>query len=301
MIDVTWGHANQGGHHDWPFLMALRQGFFAQQGINLSIRVIPGGDRLAQAMGRGEVHLGRMGTPPFLQAIDRRVFDGVIIASSVIGNLDHFFLVVTPDIQDLQELRGRTVGVLSKGSCDGHLMKLELSRAGLDPERDVQYRELFSDYESIDGLAGGGLSAQLMVEPLVALGEGAGVLRMVEPVSVARPRFQWGLLVARRQFCEDEPELLRRCLAAYLQGARYCVDHPEQTRELIAPLLPELNPRMLARALQRTLPAWNITGAIDREGLAVAATTMRDIGSIEALPDLKGLLHLEGLPANDAR
>ena len=298
MIDLTWGHANQGGHHDWPFLMALEHGFFAEEGINLSIRVVPGGDKLAAAMGRGEIQLGRMGTPPFLEAIDHQVFDGVIVASSVIGNLDHFFLVVTPDIQALQQLRGTTVGVLSRGSCDGHLMKLELARAGLDPERDVRYRELFSEYESIDGLASGGLSAQLMVEPLVALGEGTGVLRMVEPVSVARPRFQWGLLVARREFCDRQPDLLRRCLSAYLRGARYCVEHPDQTRALVAPTLPQLDAQMLDRALQRTLPVWNITGAVDREGLAVAARTMLEIGSIGSIPNLTDLVRLEGLPVN---
>ncbi len=296
MIELTWGHANQGGHHDWPFLMALQQGFFADEGIDLSIRVVPGGDELAAAMGRGEISLGRMGTPPFLQAIDKEVFDGVIVASSVIGNLDHFFLVVSPDIHDLKELRGKTVGVLSKGSCDGHLMKLELARAGLDPERDVEYRELFSEYESVDGLASGELSAQLMVEPLVSLGEGLGVLRMVEPVSVARPRFQWGLLVARRDFCEQQPDLLKRCLVAYLRGAQYCTAHPEETRALVAPTLPQLTTRMLDTALQRTLPVWNTHGQVDRAGLEIAAETMLEIGSIRRVPDTGHLLHLEGLP-----
>lgn len=28
LIDFTWGPANRGGHYDWPFLMALKQGFF---------------------------------------------------------------------------------------------------------------------------------------------------------------------------------------------------------------------------------------------------------------------------------
>lgn len=120
LIDFTWGHANRGGHHDWPFLMALQQGFFVDEGINLRIQVVSGGDALAEAMGRGEIQVGRMGTPPFLTAVGNGVLPGKIIASSVIGNLDHFLFVVRPEIQNLHELRGKRVGVLSCGSCDGH-------------------------------------------------------------------------------------------------------------------------------------------------------------------------------------
>ena len=158
-IDFTWGHANQGGQHDWPFVMALQKGFFLAEGINLHIQVVPGGDALAQAMGRGEIQVGRMGSPPFLTAVGNGVLPGKIIVSSVIDNLDHFLFVVRPEIQDLTELRGKTVGVLSRGSCDGHLMKLELRQAGLDPEHDVDYRELWGDYLKIDGLASRELSA----------------------------------------------------------------------------------------------------------------------------------------------
>ena len=125
-IDFTWGHANQGGQHDWPFVMASQNEFFLAEGINLHIQVVPGGDALAQAMGRGEIQVGRMGSPPFLTAVGNGVIPGKIIASSVIGNLDHFLFVVRPEIQDLTALRGKTVGVLSRGSCDGRLKKLEL-------------------------------------------------------------------------------------------------------------------------------------------------------------------------------
>jgi len=51
-IDFTWVHANHGGQHDWPFAMALQKGFFLNEGINLQIQIVPGGDALAQAVSR---------------------------------------------------------------------------------------------------------------------------------------------------------------------------------------------------------------------------------------------------------
>ncbi|MEL0084145.1 MAG: hypothetical protein VW985_14055, partial [Gammaproteobacteria bacterium] len=76
-------------------------------------------------------------------------------------------------------------------------MKMELRRAGLDPENDVNYLELRERYESIDGMANGEYAAKLTTEPMLAQGELSGAWRLVEAVSVAEPHFQWGLLVAR--------------------------------------------------------------------------------------------------------
>ena len=294
-VDFTWGHANHGGQHDWPFTMALKKGYFFDEGIDLHIEIIPGGDALARAMGRGEIQVGRMGSPPFLTAVGNGVLRAKIIASSVIHNLDHFTLVVRPEIQDLSQLRGKTIGVLSRGSCDGHLMKLALKRAGLDPERDVSYRELWEDYLEFDGLASGDLSAQLMLEPAVSVGEQQGVLRVVEPVSKVAERFQWGLLVARDDFIVEHPTLLRKLLRGYIKGAEYCVNHADETAAMVCDTMPGSSPSAVERAVARTLPIWNTTGSIDLPGLAVASETMHALGAVPEKIDPKTLVDLSGL------
>lgn len=297
LVDFTWGLANRGGHHDWPFMMALSRGFFEEEGINLRLQTVPGGDALAEAMGRGEIQLGRMGTPPFLTAVGKGALSAKVVASSVIGNLQHFFFVVRPEIEELTQLRGRAVGVLSCGSCDGHLMRLELRRAGLDPDRDVTYRELWADYGKIERLASGELAAQLLVEPQVSLGELRGILRVVEPVSRAEPRFQWGLLVARTDFVAEQPDLLRRLLRAYLRGAAYCVAHPEDTKVLVGACSPEYDSRVIELAMTRTLAQWNVTGEVDIPGLTIAIETMVSLGAVHQRLDAATLVDTRALPA----
>ncbi|MBL4621285.1 MAG: ABC transporter substrate-binding protein [Immundisolibacteraceae bacterium] len=296
LTNVTWGFANRGGHHDWPFVMAQAKGFFTDEGINLTTRTIPGGDALAAAMGRGEIQIGRMGTPPFLQAIDNGSFpDGKMVASHVMHNLDHFFLVVRPDIQSLAELKGERIGVLSNGSCDGHLMKMELRRAGLDPDRDVTFVELRENYESLDGMARNEYAAKLTTEPMLAAGEIAGVLRLVEPVSVAEPHFQWGLLVARDEFVQQQPDLLKRLLSAHARGARYCQHNPTETKAMVKHQMPDYSDLVIDLALTRTLPLWNVTGELDLPGVEVAINMMLAIGSIKQRPSLAEITDLRGL------
>lgn len=189
------------------------------------------------------------------------------------------------------------MGVLSCGSCDGHLMRLELRRAGLDPDRDVTYKELWRNYGEIDGLASGELAAQLLVEPQGSFGEMQGVLRVVEPVSRAEPHFQWGLLVAHTDFIETQTDLLRRLLGAYVRGAQYCVAHPEETKTLVQPSLPDYAMPVIERALTRTLPYWNITGQVDMKGLEVAVETMVSLRAIPQRLNPADLVDVSGLPS----
>ena len=296
LTNITWGFANRGGHHDWPFVMAQAKGFFSDEGINLTTRTIPGGDALAAAMGRGEIQIGRMGTPPFLQAIDNGSFPGgKMVASHVMHNLDHFFLVVRPDIQSLTDLKGQRIGVLSNGSCDGHLMKMELRRAGLDPERDVTFVELRENYESLDGMARNEYAAKLTTEPMLAAGEIAGVLRLVESVSVAEPHFQWGLLVARNEFIQQQPDQLKRLLRAHARGALYCQQNPIETKAMVKQEMPDYSDQVIELALTRTLPIWNVTGELDLPGVEVAIDMMLDIGSIQRRPTLDKIVDISGL------
>ena len=296
LTNITWGFANRGGHHDWPFVMAQAKGFFRDEGINLATRTIPGGDALAAAMGRGEIQIGRMGTPPFLQAIDNGSFPGgKMVASHVMHNLDHFFLVVRPDIQSLTDLKGQRIGVLSNGSCDGHLMKMELRRAGLDPERDVTFVELRENYESLDGMARNEYAAKLTTEPMLAAGEIAGVLRLVESVSVAEPHFQWGLLVARNEFIQQQPDQLKRLLRAHARGALYCQQNPIETKAMVKQEMPDYSDQVIELALTRTLPIWNVTGELDLPGVEVAIDMMLDIGSIQRRPTLDKIVDISGL------
>lgn len=294
---IPFGYANRGGHHDWPFIMAEHLGLFARHGLALDIRLVPGGDALAAAIGRGEIPLGRMGTPPFLQAVaNGRFAKGRIVASGVHGSLDHFFMAVSPDIEHPAQLKGRTVGVLSLGSCDGHLLRLMLARAGLDPERDVRYEERWGDYERLDALADGRLAAQLSAEPMLSLAEARGWLRVLDPVSVAEPHFQWGLIVGNADFIAAQPRQVEALRAALREGAQACVDDPATLKTLLRVRMPEYDDALLDRVFARVLPKWNVPGTVDLAGLDAAVRTMQALNMAPAGFDARALL-APGTPA----
>lgn len=76
---------------------------------------------------------------------------------------------------------------------------------------------------------------------------------------------------------------------------RHCVEHPAALRALLLSPPSTYDPAVLDRALTRTLPIWNTTGAVYLPGLRRAIEVMVEIGSLsgplatEALVDLRRL------------
>ena len=52
--------------------LGIEKGFFREEGIDLSLRVVFGGPEIAAELDSGRLHIGELGTPPGLTAIGRR-------------------------------------------------------------------------------------------------------------------------------------------------------------------------------------------------------------------------------------
>ena len=96
--------------------LGIERGIFAEEGIDLRIRVMFGGPLLAKAYDSGELEFGQMGSPPAVNALDAgarfRIVGGGLRRKA------HMYLSVRADIADFAGLRGGRVGLLSMGSCD---------------------------------------------------------------------------------------------------------------------------------------------------------------------------------------
>ncbi len=145
-------------------------------------------------------------------------------------------------------------------------------------------------------MARGEYAAKLTTEPMLAHGELNGTWRLVEPVSVAEPHFQWGLLVARNEFIDQNTDLLRRLLRAHARGAVYCQQNLAETKAMVKQQMPDYADEVIDLALTRTLPIWNVTGELDPPGVEVAIEMMLNIGSIQKRPKLDQIIDLRGLP-----
>ncbi|MFH1135420.1 MAG: ABC transporter substrate-binding protein [Pseudomonadota bacterium] len=262
-----------------PVLIGLERGFFAKRDVLPKLEIFHGGPELLRAVEEGRVPVGEIGLPPFIRAFGQGQKIR-LIGGTFIQKLDHF-LAARPEIGSLAELRGRKVGILSKGSCDQFFLRRLLSSAGLEPDRDVETVPLGRDYGRMENFSSGRIDASFVVEPYLSQAEDQGLVRVLARVGDYFPRYQWGGVFAAAALVEEYPDLLAALMDGYREATAFMIDRPRDCLALGAREF-KVSEKVFERALSRHLPNADRTGRLDFEGLQNCLCIQQELGAASA-------------------
>jgi NitT/TauT family transport system substrate-binding protein len=277
----------------FPLYYGRWRGFFEKRGIDLQIRYYWGGPELAAAVAKGEVWIGEIGLPPFLKAYS----DGLparVIGSSTIQQLDHY-LVARPQIEEMPELRGRSLGILSAGSCDDYFARSMLATSGLDPDTDVELIPLGRAYGNVRCFSPSPVSgfprvdAGFLVEPFVAQAERLGWVRILAAVRDFFPNYQWGIILARVDALTSRTELVQRVMDGFRESSREVAEHPEEAVSFGAQVF-RIPRDDFRRALLRDLERWELEARLDMQGMENCLRVQKEMGCVPADLGLEGMI-----------
>jgi len=262
--------------------IGIERGFFEDEGLDLSVRVVFGGPEIAAAYDSGALEIGEMGSPPAINAI--AAGKAFRIVASGCRQKAHMFFGAAKDIpvKDYQALKGRRIGMLGLGSCPDWIMRRILICEGLNPDTDVTFVPLLDDYPRvIDFLADGRIDACLVSEPNIAIGEERGLLNYWTPAFVEPylPDYQWIVRVARNELIARDPELIRAVLRGAQRSAHYAVDHVDEWVAFAARQY-RTTEAAARRAVERERPHFQLDCRIDMPGFERSVALQRELGGI---------------------
>jgi NitT/TauT family transport system substrate-binding protein len=260
--------------------LGIEKGFFRDEGIDLSVRIVFGGPPLAAAYDRGELVFGEIGSPPAINAIAAGARFRII--GSGTRQKAHMYLGVRPAIRSFAELKGQRIGLLSIGSCPDWFLRRILAVEGLDPARDVTFVPLLEDYPRvIDLIKEGRIDACLATEPAISEGEAKGLINVWRAVYEARyvPDFQWVVVVANTNFITQEPALIQAALRALRRSNHYALAHVDEFADVIA-RHNRIEPDIARRSIVRELSHLHPETSLDRAGLEKAIDLQFALGGI---------------------
>jgi NitT/TauT family transport system substrate-binding protein len=259
--------------------LGIEKGFFADEGVDLSVRVVFGGPPLAAAYNRGDLQFGEIGSPPCINAMARGA-QFKIVASGA-RRRAHMYLGVRRDIRNWQDLKGKRLGMLSIGSCPDWIARRMLSVEGLDPS-DVAFIPMLEEYPRVvEVMEEGRIDACLAVEPNLSIGESKGLLNVWAAAYDDKylPHYQWIVIVSRRDFIQREPELIKAVLRACQRSAHYAVEHLDEWVEFAARHY-GIDRFTARRAAERELPQYELNCQLDLAGLQKAIEMQHELGGI---------------------
>jgi ABC-type nitrate/sulfonate/bicarbonate transport system substrate-binding protein len=197
-------------------------GAFDKYGVEPNLVFISSGPVMVPALIGGDVQAAVAGANAVIAAV---LGGAPIVAVASLANRPYLRLWVHPEINRVEELRGKTFGVSRFGSTTDNLTKILLRRVGL--ENAVNVHQL-----------GGTLEVGLAFRHRQIDGAVLATLRTDAPhrilIDLAESGIQYsmGQLVVSRDFYRRSPETLEKIMRAYIEGVAVLRDPSQKDKTL---------------------------------------------------------------------
>jgi NitT/TauT family transport system substrate-binding protein len=155
-----------------PVLVAIQNGYFADEGLNANMRFIRSGEGQAEGLIKGDLHFALSSTEGIIQNAERGGPLRILAANS--GKLSHY-IVTQKKFRKVEELKGATVGILTLTEGSFFNWQEIALKHGLKYPDDYKVMQTAGAGARHGLLLDGKIDAGLQSIPWVYVGEDAGL------------------------------------------------------------------------------------------------------------------------------
>ena len=194
--------------------IAKEGGIFQRHGLDVELVYIAAGSRAVQTLVGGSVDVAAIGGPA---GVDAQLAGADTVYVGIPVNRVIVFTVAAPQIQRVEELRGKMIGVTRIGTVTDFFTRLYLRQNGLVPDRDVMIRQTGGLPETLAALKAGQVHAGTFGFPAVLHARAAG-FRILVDYDTQGFRYPLSGLVVSRSTLRSREAVMRRFLEAHIEG-----------------------------------------------------------------------------------
>ena len=223
-----------------PLYVAQDAGIFRKHGFTLEMVFIAGGSLSTQALIGKSLDLLQTGGPPFLNAYVRGARLKIIAG---VTNILPYVLITGSRITSSEQLRGKKIGISRFGSNTDFVVRLALGQLGLAAS-DVTVLQVGGSQSRLVALKAGTIDATVLSPEEALAAQKMGMNTLLDFVAKG-VEFPHVAIVAREEYLQTQAPLVKRFMAAYLEGIRFFKTRKEESvRKMM--VLSRLNDREIA-------------------------------------------------------
>jgi NitT/TauT family transport system substrate-binding protein len=201
-----------------PYIVAMHKGYYAEEGLDVE-RVTAQGSVATAALLSGGAQVSTSSSAA-LSAILRGA--SLKIVYTMMDRPDYQIWSTAPELKTLQDLKGKNVGVQTRGDTYEIAMRLTLEAAGLSPDW-VAYTPIGGDANARAVILSGALPALVISkEDVDTLRDTPALQRghlIVDTYDAIRMPYTGAAVSAK--LLADHPDMIKRYLVATMKGLRY--------------------------------------------------------------------------------
>ncbi len=224
-----------------PMYVAIEEGYFAEEGIDLTLVTGFGADKTMTAVLSGEAEIGFMGSEASIYTYNEGANDYVVNFAQLTQRAGNF-LVARDEMPDFawDDLRGSTVLGGRKGGMPEMVFEYILKQNGIDPAADLEINQSIDFGSTAAAFSEGQADYTIEFEPGATSLESEGKGHVVASLGEDSGYVPYTAFSAKQSYIEKNPEAIQGFVNALQKGMDYVQSHtPEEIAKVIEPQFPE--------------------------------------------------------------
>ena len=268
-----------------PQYVAIEEGYFKDEGLDLTLVTGFGADKTMTAVISGEADIGFMGAEASVYAYQEGATDAVVNFAQLTQRAGNF-LVAREEMPDFkwEDLKDKKVLGGRKGGMPEMVVEYILRKNGLDPQKDLTIDQSI-DFGSTAAAFTGDTSADFTVEfePSATALEKEGAGYVVASLGVDSGYVPYTSYSAKTSYMEKNPEIIQKFTNALQKGMEYVQSHtPEEIAEVIAPQFAETDLDTVTAIVKRYYDqnTWKSNLIFEKESFELLEDILEDSGEL---------------------
>ena len=224
-----------------PMYVAIEEGYFADEGIDLELITGFGADKTMTAVLTGEAEIGFMGSESTIYTYAQGAEDYVVNFAQLTQRAGNFLVSREPiDNFTWDMLKGTDVLGGRAGGMPQMVFEYILKKQGIDPKADLNIDQSIDFGSTAAAFSGGDADFTVEFEPHATALEAKGDGYVVASLGEDSGYVPYTAFSAKKSFIEANPALIQSFTNALQKGMTYVQNHtPEEIAQVIAPQFAE--------------------------------------------------------------
>ena len=269
-----------------PLYVAIEEGYFEEEGIDLTLVTGFGADKTMTAILTGEADIGFMGSESTIYTYAGNADDYVVNFAQLTQRAGNFLVSRKPiDNFSWDMLKGSTVLGGRAGGMPEMVFEFILKKNGIDPETDLSIDQSIDFGSTAAAFSGGQGDFSVEFEPHATSLEKKGDGYVVASLGEESGYVPYTAFSAKKSYIEANPELIQAFTNALQKGMDYVATHtPEEIATLIQPQFAETDSATLTAIIARyhEQDTWKTDLIFEEEAFTLLQNILEEAGELSS-------------------
>ena len=268
-----------------PMYVAIEEGYFAEEGIDLTLITGFGADKTMTAVISGSADIGFMGSEASIYTYNEGANDYVVNFAQLTQRAGNF-LVAREEMADFkwEDLKGKDVLGGRKGGMPEMVFEYILKQNGIDPAKDVKIDQSIDFGSTAAAFSGGQGDFSVEFEPSATALEKEGDGYVVASLGTDSGYVPYTAFSAKQSYIEKNPEVIQGFTDALQKGMDYVQSHkPDEIAAVIAPQFKETDLDTITTIVTRYYEqdTWKDNLVFEKESFELLQDILEEAGELD--------------------